>query len=151
MRYRNESEFNRDLSRRLESLGAVVMSVVGSEMQGSGWPDRYVAHVKFHGWFEGKKDDRQLTALQREKIRELCLRGVPALETKYASDVDAVRLKGPDGRTWHEIPWAKFWEQPLDWLASAGAMAVAQERAALEERRARRAASFAETGEVRTP
>src|SRR4051812_40862088 len=76
--FTSESDWNREWSGWLEQAGALVVPIVGGAMQRPGLPDRYVAHCRFAGWVEGKRDARQLTDAQRIVMRDLARRGVPA-------------------------------------------------------------------------
>lgn len=96
-RFHNESAFNRWVQGELEKAGAHCLAIVGSEMQESGWPDRYVAHVGYHGWIEGKVDNRQLTTAQRLTMKALACRCVAAVELKWITHDETVLCKDPWG------------------------------------------------------
>lgn len=79
----NESELTRKLCDKLTKAGAICISIVGQGMQQSGLPDRYVAHLKWQGWFEAKRDWKELTGLQKHNLARLSSRGVNAVVVRF--------------------------------------------------------------------
>lgn len=85
-RRRNESAFTRWFCKMIERVNGVTFAFVGSTMQGSGIPDRYICHKKFRGWIEFKKDDYKLSKLQKLTLQSLHERGDVALVIRYRND-----------------------------------------------------------------
>ena len=55
----------------MENVNAKVLSIVASEKQTPGWPDRFVSHVLWQGFIEIKRLSNDLTTLQRDTIYQL--------------------------------------------------------------------------------
>lgn len=106
MNFKNESAFNRWWSQRFVEAGAVVLPVVGHEMQQPGWPDRYVASIWWTGWIEGKAGTR-LSTSQRMRHEALHSRGEPvyvwrigdSIQVEWLDEVVAHIDYGEVGRT----------------------------------------------------
>jgi len=71
MNFKSESEFTRWFCKMVEARGAETIAFVGSKMQQSGLPDRYVAHSIFRGWIEFKRKTNDYTSLQYNFIRDM--------------------------------------------------------------------------------
>lgn len=81
--FKSESEFNRWFCKQLEAVNAEVVAFVGSKMQRSGVPDRYVCHVKFRGWLEMKRNNKKLRTNQRILTTRLNERGDVCLVVRH--------------------------------------------------------------------
>ena len=81
-----ESDWANRYSEMLKKGGAVVFKIVGSEMQESGWPDRWICHRRWKGWLENKMGSRQATALQARKLKDLRERGEAAFVLRLIED-----------------------------------------------------------------
>lgn len=81
--FKNESEFTRWFCDRLRAVNAEVVAFVGSTMQKSGVPDRYVCHTKFRGWLEMKRNNKRLRTNQRILMTRLNERGDVSLVVRY--------------------------------------------------------------------
>ena len=66
MASKNESYYTREICKNLERVGCKIDAIVGSRMNKSGRPDRYLCHLDWHGWFEAKKDGKPLSPYQKE-------------------------------------------------------------------------------------
>lgn len=102
--FKKETAFTKWVCQCLEKAGAEIMPIVGSQMQGSGWPDRYVSHVDLDFWFEAKRDSNTLRTNQKIKIQRFNSLGTPAMILHYFSD-NTMNLWLPndhnlDGKTW---------------------------------------------------
>jgi hypothetical protein len=73
---KNESYWTRELSAVLEMYGCMVEAIVGSRMNRSGRPDRYIASKKWHGWLEAKLELAPLDESQKRWHSDL-LKRVP--------------------------------------------------------------------------
>lgn len=71
-----ESRISRALCSGLDRAGAFTQSIVGSTMNQSGRPDRWIACQYWHGWFEAKLKDAKLRADQKIWIWQ-CTRRQP--------------------------------------------------------------------------
>lgn len=66
-----ESDFTRRLMHNIKDVGGLVMPIVAHRRGEPGWPDRLVVHTRWTGFVEVKVDDRQVTALQKIRIRDI--------------------------------------------------------------------------------
>lgn len=124
---KTESDFTKMLCERIKRAGGHVMPMVGSNMQPSGYPDRYIAHPRFTGWLEMKKDDRQLTGEQRGCMVRLVARGVPAFTVRWHSKIDLVSISAPYGGAGascelYRHPVGPFLKTPLLVLATCSGL-----------------------------
>lgn len=83
-----ESESTRRFCQEMVKLNAVVFSIVGSNMQSPGWPDRYIAHRRWAGWIEFKGPRTRLAHLQALRIRALRERGVNAVIVRFPNRIE---------------------------------------------------------------
>lgn len=113
----NESSFCKKLMRMLEDRGAVVFKIHGHGMQESGWPDLYVAGLVFTGWIELKVGRRKVTPLQKERMRMLVERGVPAFVLRLEDGVVCIE---DSCREWDEDG-----EKLLEWFSSISKIILA--------------------------
>jgi hypothetical protein len=112
-----ESEFTRAWSRRCEDLGAMVIALVGSQMQQVGLPDRYVCHRRFRGWVEVKRDGGQLRAIQRINLEKIIARGDTATLVRLVTSGPIVQVGFP--RVTAEVTLSEFLRDPLQVLADS--------------------------------
>ncbi len=94
-RFTSESRFTAWLRDEIVATGGRVTALVGSAMQGSGVPDRYVMSLQWHGWLELKKDERQLTTAQKLFVQTALVRRTPAICCRCCSDEDVLRVEYP--------------------------------------------------------
>jgi len=87
-----ESALQTRVMRQLRARGALVFNVHGHGMQEPGWPDLYVAHVRWQGWVELKVEGRKLGTAQRIIIRRLVERGVNVSVVRDDCLVDIVEF-----------------------------------------------------------
>ena len=78
----SEATLTRRLCKELEKRGAFVFAIVGGILQEPGWPDRYIAHKKWSGWVEFKKNTK-VSEKQAWIISELRKRGVNAVVVRF--------------------------------------------------------------------
>jgi len=95
--FKNESAFTRWFCDILTKHNAKVIAFVGSTMQRSGLPDRYICHNKFRGWVEFKKDKGKLTVGQRLFMQGLQDRGDNCGVVRYLSKERVIRFESIDG------------------------------------------------------
>lgn len=84
-----ESALVRAVRAALELEGAYVWKCHGGMMQAAGMPDLYVAHRKFHGWLELKRELKKSAPKghemrQRIRAQQLLARGVPVFFLGWA-------------------------------------------------------------------
>jgi hypothetical protein len=71
----SESEWSRKWTAELRRCNADVLSIVASEKQNPGWPDRYIHHIFFSGFIEVKRLERDKLQLNQElQIKSLNLK-----------------------------------------------------------------------------
>ncbi len=128
-----ESEFQGKLVRMLEKRGAMVLNVHGHMMQKAGYPDLHVAHWKFTGWIELKRDSGKVKTIQRVIVNDLRARGVIAFVLRYDNTDGTVQVDGLPSicMKWNEICKENVVESLIDlWarlrLHEAGASSPSQ-------------------------
>lgn len=67
----SESDWTARMMKEIVAAGGLVMPIVAHRRGEPGWPDRLVIHTRWTGFVESKVDGRQLTTLQRVRIREI--------------------------------------------------------------------------------
>lgn len=95
-----ESKKTRELCAELVAQGAKIFACVASLMQTSGWPDRYISHIKWSGWLEMKDEKTVLRTNQKIVIRDLRKRHTPVAVLRFVGDV--LRLEDEEGNLWVE-------------------------------------------------
>lgn len=60
-----ENQWKSLLRKAFEEFGGTALSLHGHGMQAPGWPDLYVAHKIWSGWFELKANDGALSTAQK--------------------------------------------------------------------------------------
>ena len=102
----SESDFTQWMCKKLERVNAKTVAFVGSKMQGTGIPDRYICHRHLGGglWAEMKKDDRRVSDPQRRFLNGVFERGDTALVIRYRAD-QTVKVEHFDGTElgWHDL------------------------------------------------
>lgn len=88
----NETQATVKLCRELEAIGCLTFAIVGSQMQETGLPDRYIAHAKWTGWVEFKSWKGTLSPKQKWIQRELQKRGVNYCLVKFSLDYSYIVL-----------------------------------------------------------
>ena len=78
-----ESQDTHKLCMTLTAAGAKCISLVASQMQEPGLPDRLVVHELFFGFIEAKRAVGNVSVIQDVKIRQLVERGAPVLLAWY--------------------------------------------------------------------
>ena len=95
-----ETEWTGELLAHAQSVGAVYLAVVGSEMQQPGWPDRYLSHVLWHGWVEFKGQRTVIEPLQVKRMKELNMRRPgSAWVVRHGPSPLCALVQTPDGET----------------------------------------------------
>ena len=93
----SETADTRRLCQVLTECGALCFAIVGSEMQGRGWPDRFISHpILGEGgvWIEFKAMKGKLAPIQRARLEKL-----------LATKCRAVVGRFVDGGLIIEDPW----------------------------------------------
>ena len=85
-KFKSESKFTRWFCDQLRAVNTEVIAFVGSKMQKSGVPDRYVCHKSFRGWLEMKRNDKKLRTNQRILMTRLNERYDVCLVVRYRDD-----------------------------------------------------------------
>lgn len=89
-------------------MGAMVFAVVAHRLQESGWPDRYVSHVRWRGWLEFKGPETPVAVKQRIVLRGLRARGDAAWVVRLPNrveDEDGALLGEFDGTAAGLLQW----------------------------------------------
>ncbi len=110
--FKKETAFTKWVCDCLEMAGAEIMPVVGSQMQGSGWPDRKVHHIDLDFWFEAKRDKNYLRTNQKIKIEKFNLIGTPAMVLHYFSD-NTMNLWLPNDQVAERKTWGPYMDLPI--------------------------------------
>ena len=109
-KFKSESEFTRWFCDQLRAVNAEVITFVGSKMQQSGIPDRYVCHKLFRGWLEMKKNNAKLRTNQRILMTRLNKRDDVCLVVRYRDD----RIEIEDPATGEQLV------EPMDVATATG-------------------------------
>ncbi len=112
-----EGDLDRAIARAIEKVGGQVLKIHGHAMQEAGWPDLQVYHRTWTGHLEDKFLDRQATALQRIRIRQLRSCGVHACVLRW--NQGRLTLEDERGTVEASARWPMDGEQLLEWLAEA--------------------------------
>lgn len=97
---RTESEMTRRITKTLTNAGALVIPIVGGQMQRPGLPDRMIIHRIWSGFIEAKREMNALTEAQRI-VRDQCLaRHFPHIVARYFEVNDLLQIEIA-GKTWH--------------------------------------------------
>jgi len=72
----NEAKFTKWFCRCIEKNNGMTHAIVGNAMSRGGWPDRYIAHIKWSGFIEFKAGDNRLSEIQQKILKGLKARGV---------------------------------------------------------------------------
>lgn len=95
---RPEAKFTKWFTRILVEDGAIIVPIVGSNMQ-SGWPDRLVVHRDWQGLVELKARTGKLGPRQRDNIESLCKRKRGfAVVVRELADAHTGRVETYDGQ-----------------------------------------------------
>lgn len=70
-----ESTFRAPLIKNMRGMGAEILSIVGSKMQGDGWPDIHIDHIHWSGWIEFKGVKTLVKPHQTQKMKDLVAAG----------------------------------------------------------------------------
>lgn len=89
----HERRFQKKVVDALREAGALVLNKVGSEAEGPGWPDLYIAHVAWTGWLELKTGFNWPTRVQNYRIAQLTERGVPAYLLRTVTTMSNVSIE----------------------------------------------------------
>lgn len=96
-----ESDFGAQVVESLEGVGAVCFKIHGHGMQKSGWPDLQVYSPRWTGHIE-LKVGTELSTLQKVVMRDLWVRGMPAVVLRWISG--GVQAEDDEMRVLGHIP-----------------------------------------------
>ena len=85
-----ESEWTRKICKQMETLGALVIAIVGSRMQQSGLPDRMVIWKGVVIFIEFKSEKGKLSALQTAIHKQMTSRGAHVYVARMPGIVEGV-------------------------------------------------------------
>jgi hypothetical protein len=84
--------------------------LIADEWSPIGWPDRFVAHERWTGFFEAKGFRGTVTSEQVQVLTLLHKRGVNVFLLRFSEDWFRVRLTTYDGRSSRWGRWSEFFE-----------------------------------------
>lgn len=94
-----ENKFQAALVKEFEKMRCLVFNCHGHKMQAAGWPDLWIAHAAWTGWLELKRANREVTPLQKRRIRQILDHGVKAYVVRHRFIVEDEDVRGIGGES----------------------------------------------------